>query len=46
MQERICRRCGHKWYPRAPRPVKCPRCQSARWNEAALDRAERAAPKV
>ncbi len=23
-----CQRCGHKWTPRTPEPVSCPRCKS------------------
>ncbi len=29
-----CQRCGARWLPRVPEPVRCPRCQSVKWREA------------
>jgi hypothetical protein len=26
-----CRKCGHGWYARVPRPIQCPRCKSTTW---------------
>jgi hypothetical protein len=26
-----CLRCGHKWEPRQPEPITCPRCKSYKW---------------
>ena len=28
-----CTRCGHAWKGRGPRPKKCPRCGSYKWND-------------
>ena len=32
-----CQQCGASWTPRVPDPVRCPRCQSRRWNEPPRD---------
>lgn len=30
-----CKRCGHKWFPRAEKlPVACPKCKSPYWNKS------------
>ena len=29
----FCLICGHSWEPRSENPVKCPKCQSRRWNK-------------
>lgn len=42
MQEQVikqlkCKRCGHKWWPKAPKlPLNCPKkkCNSPYWNKA------------
>ena len=29
-----CKRCGHEWWPRSPgKPIKCPKCQTMRWDK-------------
>jgi predicted Zn-ribbon and HTH transcriptional regulator len=28
-----CKRCGHQWLPRVPRPQECPACKSRRWDK-------------
>lgn len=28
-----CKRCGHAWAPRIADPVRCPKCQSPRFQE-------------
>jgi len=33
MKECECKRCGHKWNPRADNPTTCPKCKSYKWNE-------------
>lgn len=33
LEERICKACGHRWFPRSfDRPRICPKCKSARWD--------------
>lgn len=33
LRERICKLCGHRWFPRTlDRPRICPHCKSARWD--------------
>lgn len=27
-----CKRCGHKWIPRKPEVMLCPKCKSPYWN--------------
>lgn len=27
-----CKRCGHNWIAKKINPVRCPRCQSVKWN--------------
>jgi len=31
----LCEKCKHKWIPKKKkvRPVQCPKCKSARWDE-------------
>lgn len=38
---KTCKRCGHKWKPRKPKPKQCPKCQSDKWNEVGLDTGDR-----
>lgn len=33
MKKLTCRRCGFQWLPRTGKPVKCPNCQSRKWNK-------------
>ena len=28
-----CQRCKHKWYPRSPEVVICPKCKSPYWDK-------------
>jgi len=28
-----CQRCNHKWYPRSPEVVICPKCKSPYWDK-------------
>jgi len=28
-----CERCKHKWYPRSPEVVICPKCKSPYWDK-------------
>ena len=28
-----CDKCGHVWLPRVNTPVRCPKCQSVKWDE-------------
>ncbi len=28
-----CQRCGHKWYPRSPEVIICPKCKSPYWDK-------------
>jgi predicted Zn-ribbon and HTH transcriptional regulator len=33
MKKYICKRCGHKWFPRTEKvPVACPACKNSYWN--------------
>jgi len=32
LKELTCCRCGHKWIPRKPEIVACPKCRSPYWN--------------
>jgi len=27
-----CKRCGHKWIPRKPEVMLCPKCKTPYWN--------------
>ncbi len=29
----VCKRCGHRWFPRAFKPARCPKCQSKNWDK-------------
>ncbi len=31
--ELICKRCGHKWIPRVPKPRRCPKCLAYDWDK-------------
>lgn len=34
IEEKICRFCSHKWFPRAAgRPNVCPKCKNPRWDQ-------------
>lgn len=34
LSQLICEKCGYRWFQRTPsKPVKCPECQSRRWDE-------------
>lgn len=35
-----CKRCGHEWYARVPRPVVCSKCKRADWNITRTPRKE------
>ena len=28
----VCKRCGHKWFPRVPNPERCAKCNSPYWD--------------
>jgi 5-methylcytosine-specific restriction endonuclease McrA len=33
MEKIRCKQCGYQWLPRTAKPIKCPHCQSRKWDK-------------
>lgn len=42
IEQKECKRCGHKWMPRIEDPIQCPRCMNRNWK---YERVIRSSPK-